>query len=81
MLHISVIYIMLTSATSFYCNLVDRFRKNMGKFNFSEQFRKLINRFALLWFNKWFSSVAGSVCRVSQEYSSLLDHLIFVLSL
>ena len=31
------------SEAKFYGNLVYRFRKNVGKFNFSEQFRKLIN--------------------------------------
>ena len=29
----------------FYGDLVYRFRKNVGKSNFSEQFRKLINRY------------------------------------
>ena len=31
------------SEPEFYCDLVYRFRKNVGKSNFSEQFRKLIN--------------------------------------
>ena len=32
------------SVPEFYGDLVNRFRKNVGKSNFSEQFRKLINR-------------------------------------
>ena len=43
------------SEPEFYGNLVYRFRKNVGKSNFSEKFRKLINRYKriimriLLW--------------------------------
>ena len=33
------------SELEFYGDLVYRFRKNVGKSNFSEQFRKLINRY------------------------------------
>ena len=33
------------SEPEFYCDLVYRFRKIVGKSNFSEQFRKLINRY------------------------------------
>ena len=33
------------SEPEFYGDLVYRFRKNVGKSNFSEQFRKLINRY------------------------------------
>ena len=34
-----------TSEPELYVDLVYRFRKNVGKSNFSEQFRKLINRY------------------------------------
>ena len=40
------------SEPEFYGNLVYRFRKNVGKSNFLEQFRKLINRYkriAIAW--------------------------------
>ena len=33
------------SELEFYGDLVSRFRKSVGKSNFSEQFRKLINRY------------------------------------
>ena len=37
----------------FYGNLVYRIRKNVGKSNFSEQFRKLINRYKRKGYNPY----------------------------
>ena len=39
------------SEPEFYGDLVYRFRKNVGKSNFSEQFRKLINRYKRIGYN------------------------------
>ena len=39
------------SELEFYGDLVYRFRKLMGKSNFSEQFRKLINRYKRIGYN------------------------------
>ena len=37
------------SEPEFYCDLLYRLKKNVGKSNFSEQFRKLINRYKNNW--------------------------------
>ena len=42
------------SETEFYCDLVDRIRKIVGKSSFSEQFRKLINRYKRIGYNPYF---------------------------
>ena len=39
------------SELEFYGDLVYRFRKNVGKSNFSEQLRKLINRYKRIGYN------------------------------
>ena len=41
------------SEPEFYGDLVYRIRKFMGKSNFSEQFRKLINRYKGIWNNQY----------------------------
>ena len=74
------------SEPEFYGDLVYRFRKIVGKSNFSKQFRKLIKlclRLGPPWFSYWFS-LTLAYSRISHECSSLfiiMINLIFMFSL
>ena len=64
------------SELEFYGDLVYRIRKNVGKSNFSEQFRKLINRYKRIGYNLYV--MRQTACLVSNptsvdSYASLFN--------
>ena len=70
------------SEPEFYGNLVNRIRKIVGKSNFSEQFRKLINRYQRIRYNPDIMRPTACLVTMNQimvdDYASLFNCTVVV---